>query len=262
MKILQLNKNNSDLHQRVNQINNILTQHKPQLLILNELNLHYRDKITPNLFPKYKLIVDNLRELDGQARTGILIHRDVNYTRRKDLETGGTSTIWVHITSRGNPPLLVQACYRQFQRQNTPDTKSIQHQKARWKSILDKWEVALEEGIEILTMGDLNLDKNSWDKRPEDRNPYENAKQPLIDQLHDRILSKGMYVINNQPTWNLDNPSQKSSILDLILTNRKDRIIDHDTIFPTFSDHAMMCVRRQVSKNQPKTKYMFTRNYG
>ena len=261
MTILQLNKGNSDLFSRVPHINEILTKYKPQLLILNELNLHCRDTVTPKLFPQYKLVVDNLRELDGVGRTGILVHNTLNYKRRTELETKGTSTIWLEISIKGQKAILIQALYRQFQRQNTPNTLSMNHQKTRWNHNIEKWEMAIEEGLEIITMGDHNLDKKSWDKNPQDMNPYENAKNPMVTQLKEKILSKGMFVVNDQPTWNLENPSTEPSTLDLILANRKDKILNHETIFPTFSDHAMLLLRRKSPNFQPKTSYMYNRNY-
>ena len=155
MVILQLNKGNSDLNSKVQEINNLLVQYKPHILILNELNLDHRDKVTPKMFPQYTLEVDNLREVDGLARTGILIHKTINFKRRHDLETSGISTVWIQTTNRGHKPLLLQAIYRQFRRIRTPHSNTTAKQKIRWTKICDKWEQALEEDIEQMTLGDL-----------------------------------------------------------------------------------------------------------
>ena len=133
LKILQLNKRDADLHNRIPHINEILNEHKPNLMIINELNLHSKDLITKNQFPNYTLITDDLGITDQQARTGILIEKSMRYKRRKDLENHGTSTIWIQINKQGAKPLLIQAIYRQFQRLNIVNTKSIYHQKQRWE---------------------------------------------------------------------------------------------------------------------------------
>ena len=63
-KILQLNKNNSDIHIRIPHINAILLSHKPQLFILNELNCSIYDKLSPTSFPSYSLEINNLYKLN------------------------------------------------------------------------------------------------------------------------------------------------------------------------------------------------------
>ena len=90
LKILQLNKGNSELHNRTDQLNEILYEHKPHIFIICELNLELNDIITRKLFPNYVLEVGNLEICDQKYWTGMLIRRDIHYKRCWDLESQGT----------------------------------------------------------------------------------------------------------------------------------------------------------------------------
>ena len=55
----------------------------------------------------------------------MLIKENINFKRRTDLETKGTSTIWIQLVSQGQKPILVQGLYRQFKRLTPDDTSSM-----------------------------------------------------------------------------------------------------------------------------------------
>ena len=110
--ILQVNKGPSDLASRTDQLNDLIEKYKPQILAINELNSTSTDTVTRNQFMNYTLETDNLDIIDEMSRTGILIHKDIKYKRRKDLETMGISSVWIELSHPGRKPLLVQALYR------------------------------------------------------------------------------------------------------------------------------------------------------
>ena len=124
-------------------------------MILNELNLKSTDQVTRHQFPNYILETDDLDIVDQIARTGVLIHVDLQYKRRRDLETMGTSVVWIQISTPGKKSILLQSIYRQFQRLGRPGTISPSSQQARWSKIVDKWVIASAEDREIISMGDL-----------------------------------------------------------------------------------------------------------
>ena len=233
---MQLNKRDAWLHNRSEQINNLISVHKPHLFVINELNLHPEDTVTCNAFPQYRLLTDNLAITDQYSRTGILIHESINYKRRPDLECQGISTIWIQTSHPGRKPILIQACYRQFQRIGVEGSLSIQEQRKRWGLLLAKWEIAAREEKEIITLGDMNLNKFSWNLHNTEKNQYEKLQTPMVKMLHDKILTQGFTVLNSQQTKEKNTPLEKSSCLDLIITNRKDKIVSHQTIGPTFSE--------------------------
>ena len=116
--------------------------------------------------------------------------------------------------------------------------------------------MAAQENKELITLGDFNLNKFSWELHPSEMNEYETAQSPLVKSLHDKILSKGFTVINSAQTKEKISPQDKTSCLDLIITNRKDKILMHDTISPTFSDHFLIIMKRQSKPIQVPKQFM------
>ena len=92
-----INKGNSELVSRVPHINEILSTHKPSILVINELNLHHLDNVTKNLFPGYKLLQDSLSKNQIKSRTGMLVDKNLKFTRRNDLESPDIATIWIQL---------------------------------------------------------------------------------------------------------------------------------------------------------------------
>ena len=74
------------------------------------------DSTSRNQFDNYRMETDSLDITDQTSRTGMLVHNNVHYRRRRDLESIGTSTIWIQLCYPGRKPVLLQALYRQFQR--------------------------------------------------------------------------------------------------------------------------------------------------
>ena len=261
LTFMLINKANSDLHSRIPEINSILSQHKPSFLVINELNLHHNDKISSKLFPGYTLVQDNLHLTNIKSRTGILVDKNIKFSRRKDLESQEISTVWLQLKQPNKKVLLIQGLYRQFNLLGNETQGTPHHQQARWKRVLDNWEKALDEGVEIITLGDCNLDKYQWDKPATALNPYQTSQRPMVTELHQRILSRGVMVLNNLPTRNYDSFTQPESCLDLLFSNRQNKIISHETITPTFSDHALLKLTRRTKELKHHKTFISTRTY-
>ena len=69
IKIIQRNKQDADLFNQIPHINSLLDKYQPQIMIINELNLHRQDNISRHMFPNYKLLTDKLGETDFHYRT-------------------------------------------------------------------------------------------------------------------------------------------------------------------------------------------------
>ena len=100
LKIMSINKGNSKIHNRIDQLNDMINQHKPDIFIINELNVYKSDQITKFQFPGYYLETDNLKLTDTRSRTGVLVKENLTYKRRKDLESNGNSTIWIQVKTK------------------------------------------------------------------------------------------------------------------------------------------------------------------
>ena len=124
----------------------------------------------------------------------------------------------------------------------------------RWKEILTKWEKALSENREVLTMGDINVDSISWEIKWDEMPPYEKQKQQLYKELKDRILSTGTVKINTEYTHVDIQPGGRSTCLDHIYTTNPEKVNSHQTLHNTFSDHSLIELNKKCKKPQKLSK--------
>ena len=199
---------------------------------------------------------DNLDKTDGWSRSASLIKQNIKYKRRKYLETQGLATTWIQVGLAGSKNFLIQALYRQFRRQGTPGSNSINSQTARWKQLIEKWETALDENREIITLGDTNLDSIMWEK-PWDLIPqYDKNKMDMYYLLRDKILLTGTRKINSEYT-RIDHQTQgRKSCLDQIFTNRPEKVNNFTTHHSTFSNHSMVEININVKKKINTKKFI------
>ena len=261
LKIIQVNKGNSSLYNRIDQINDLITTHKPHIVIINELNSVNGDFTSRNQFPEYRMETDTLDITDKCSRTGILLHRDIHYRRQRDLEGVGLSTIWLQLTHPGRKPILLQALYRQFQRLGHPGTITPSSQHSRWTRIIDNWEKANSKGHEVISMGDTNLNSLRWDIQANNMNSYDRIKSPMIRDLQTRILDQGTQLLNSSPTRNNDHSDAMESCIDHIFTNRAAKITSFETGIPAFSDHTVQKLTRSTKGMKTSPKYLRFRSY-
>ena len=259
-KFLLLNKRDSNIKSKIDQINMILLKHKPQFMTINELQLQKYDSISPFQFNGYRMEHDNLDMEDGWSRTAILIKDSIKYKRRKDLELKGISTVWIQVGIPGTKSFLVQSLYRQFQRPGKKGTKSISSQLERWKSIINKWEKATEENREIITLGDTNLDSKTWNLNWNQLGPYDRQKHSMSELLKDKILSQGTDQVNTDFTRIENQPDGRKSCLDQIFTTNPEKMNSHRTHLSTCSDHAMIEYNKKAKNIKIEKKYIKIRS--
>ena len=259
-KFILLNKKDADIRLRIDQINHILTTHKPHFMILNEFQKHKYDQTSKNQFPGYKVEHDKLDILDGWARTAILIQNNLSYKRRHDLESPGISTVWLQIGTPGTKQFLLQGAYRQFQRFGMKGSISHPQQKARWNQLISNWEKATLEDREILTFGDMNLDSLVWDQPPGSQSSYDKQRQPLCQILKEKILSNGTTKINHEYTRHDNPPTGRKSCIDHAYSTHPEKINNIWTEHSTFSDHSMVVVCKRIKKMKITKKYLKIRS--
>ena len=260
IKILCLNKKDADLKHRIDHINFLLDKHKPHFLGLNELQKHKHDTVSPYQFPGYRLEFDNLDKTDGWSRTGILVKNNIKYKRRRDLESEGTSTVWLQVGCTGRKHFLLQCLYRQFQRPGRIASKSQQSQNNRWDTILEKWSLASNEDREIISIGDFNMDSISWDKPWNETPEYEKHKQTFYNKLKEKILMTGTFKLNTEHTRVDHQPGGRATCLDHIYTTNPERISSHHTHQSTFSDHALLELNKKCKKFQNTKNFIKIRS--
>ena len=257
--VMNLNKGDALLQNRIVQINNIISKYRPDIFSINELNLEKYDDTTPKQFPQYKLECDDLRKTDLMARTGLLIHTNTKYSRRRDLETRGAAVVWIQISQRGKKIVLIQSIYRQFQMLSKPGTGTPQQQYQRWKSIVDKWSQASKEKKEIITLGNLNLNYLAWDLNPPQMAANDRSQLKMVDYLKAQIMTQGHSVTNTKPTRNVGSLTERETCIYFIITNRIDLRNNHENIYPTFSDHSLLIYRKKEKTSKNVRHFIRTR---
>ena len=255
--IININKGDSDLPNRVPHIQDLLDKYKPAIMSINELNYDIKDSNTPHSFHGYNFEFDNLAKTDQRARTGFLIHQGLQYKRRKYLEEKGILTVWLQISQQGkNKSFLVQSVYRQLQRLGRPGSHTPVKQYQRWERIIDKWQQAIQENRELITVGDLNLNQLAWDLHPTQMTSREQSQNKMVLLLKEKILSQGFAVLNNLFTRNVGSRTEKESCLDYLITNRQEVVANHRSIYPIFSDHSLLEMSRNSDHTYDNSKLM------
>ena len=80
----------------------------------------------------------------------------------------------------------------------------------------------------------------------------------MVKLLKENILDKGHKVLNQKATRNLKYMVERESCLDYLITNRVDRIINFESIYPSFSDHSLLVLRRRTRPMKSTRQYIRT----
>ena len=201
---------------------------------------------------------------DQTSRTGVLIHKNLHYKRRRDLERPGLSTVWIQLRYPGRKPVFIQALYRQHQRLGREGTKAISSQQKRCSQLLDIWEQVSKDNVEIITMGDFNLNGLTFETPEDKKTGQDKTQAKMTRMLKDKILNNGFTLIGNQPTRTKDRPDSRPAALDLIMTNRRDKVESFEIGLSSFSDHLVQTLTRRTKKivvTQSRIKIRSFKNY-
>ena len=126
--------------------------------------------------------------------------------------------------------------------------------------IIDKWDQALNENKELITLGDLNIDILSWDLPNNEMDPYNTSKKKMANLLKEKIIQKGSKILNSKPTRHEENPQKKPTCLDLMISNKPEKIT-YQNSEPGFSDHFIQILKRKMNEIKKQPKILKIRTY-
>ena len=256
INIIQLNKANGNFSNRVIQIDDAIQEYKADVIIVNEANLARDDYISQYRFNDFVMEKDNLAEKAGVHRTIVLVRNSINYKRCKNLESESNSVIWLKITIDSKDKFYLQATYRQWKVLKQKESDSIFNQLKRWEKQISKWKEANMIG-EVITVGDMNLNVLDWDKDEKDRSNHDKSLNSLTNLLRKEITEIDTVLINEVPTWNIDN---NPKLLDHIYSNKPQKIINVESNSNTFSDHTIQVFKRIAKQMIAGPKYKTSRD--
>ena len=160
------------------------------------------------------------------------------------MEDNAISAIWLEIGLPRQRKIPHCQAYREWQYlgQSNGLSGSIAAQLQRWELFLEKWELALMEGKEVVVMMDANIDFLKWtrDDLPPTDSTYK--LRPLIQKLFNQIIPHGVsqLVRTATRTW----PGQNDSGLDHVYSNRPEKLSEVQSEYIGGSDHKLLRVVR------------------
>ena len=260
------NKGNSHLFRKMQDIQTLVSSHKPHIFGLAEANVLNNHDQTEIQIPNYTLhLASSLSGPEvgglGVSRVAVYTHSSITVRRRNDLEDGNLQLVCLEAGLPRMKKSIYMVGYRQWQLPGDRASSSVTAQGERWSRILTNWETALSEGKEVITVMDANLDAITWrnelHKIP--RHSTSITHSTLIDDLHDRILPSGVEMMTPlQPTWAR---GDQRSCLDHVYTTAPGKLSPVSIIWTGMSDHALLKFNRYTKTVQNRVAYVRKRTF-
>ena len=160
------NKGNSYMQRKLDDIKTLVSEHKPHIFGLAEANVLPGHDQSELQIPDYSLhLASSLSDPSpSPARVAVYTHKSITVKRRPDLEEEGIQLVSLEAGQPGKKKSLYLVAYRQWQLPGQQDRSSgtVAAQAERWDRLLGRWEAALMEGKEVITVMDTNLDALTW----------------------------------------------------------------------------------------------------
>ena len=226
IKLIAWNKGSSYLQNKHHEIENIIAAEKPHILGLSEANLKKDTDLSLVQHAEYTLhsapTIEN-PQLDI-ARMVVYTHSSLVVKRRHDLEDQSLSAVWLELGMPRQKKIIVGNIYREWQymgQASSNSSGSIADQLQRWLVFIEMWEKVLNEGKEVMVLGDINLDFLKWNKGNLPANDSSIRLKQLNELVFNRIFPHGVKQLVTTPT-RLSAVGSPSG-LDHIYTNRSDK---------------------------------------
>ena len=237
LRLCHWNKSSAKMSNRLSEIKNIISQHRPHMLGISEANISTSQDLSLFNIADYKIHVGPA-SVTGLIRIAVYVHKDIKVKLRPDLMSPNLSSIWFETSFKRSKKILVNKMYREWQQLGVSDSLSIPEQLSRWQEHISMWESALNSGLEVVSLGDYNINHCNWMDKNISRSNQTYKLQSLIDELFVRILPLGVSQLVTGPTCHF--PGQKSTGLDHIYTNTPEKIINVQKFFCGGSDHMLI----------------------
>ena len=260
LKICHWNAGSSHLINKINEIENVMASYKPHAFGISETSFH-QGQVPPTIDDYKVYFADTLKNPDlSVSRVSVFVHKDIQAKLRPDLMSSKFSSVWLELGHQHQRKVLLCNLYREWQYLNQSDdvSKSIPAQYERWSGFIDQWEMALNEGKEVLVVGDVNLDFLKFDNSLTS-NIQVYRLQNFAQLIFDRIYSQGVVQCIKEPThfW----PGQEPSCIDHMYTNHPEKLSHPRVIANGGSDHKLILCTRYTKQIVSKPRMICKRSY-
>ena len=264
MKIAHFNKGSGYLVSKKHEIENLVSGLHPHVLGISEANLMKNQDYDDVQISDYVLhkcpTIDN-PELK-YSRIVVYTHKSLVCKPRPDLMNENCSAIWLQVGLPNQKQIIIGQFYREWQLLGQQDrsSNSVQAQLNRWVLFLSQWENALNSGLEVLVLGDMNINHLDWYLPIGQQSSQTTRLRPLIDELFSRIFPHSVSQCVTVATRFMQ--GQQPTGLDHLYTNRPDKLSAVQTQFCGGSDHKMISATRYSKAFKKSARYIQKRCYG
>ena len=196
IRIGHWNKGPGHLRTKMPEIKNIINDIHPHLLGISEANLSVNHDKNLSKIEEYTLHTCPTLEnpVLQSSRVVVYTHKSLVTKVRRDLMCDSYSSIWLEVGLPRHKKFLVCQTYREWQLMNQNDQSSltVPEQLTRWNIFLDQWVRALDSGLEVHVLGDLNINHCNWTDTTLPASNQTSKLRPLIQALFTFILPHGV----------------------------------------------------------------------
>ena len=255
IKIIAWNKGSLQLISKIAEIKEIIKEKKPDVLIVNELQLDNNDDYNIINIQGYNFECDSLLITNGIARTGLWIKDIFNYSRLKNQECEGESIVGIRIGFPKKRKFNIFGYYRQWSR--------IYNYKNKEKLSFKQMEICLRNqlqkinevsNIETIIMGDLNIDFRILNKNETERNNYEKNFSVMLKNIQSDLISNNFLQLVKENTHGV-------KILDHIYSNDINKVHNSSVQVDTSSDHNFIVLEKKMNVTQVEERFVLSRKW-
>merc|ERR1712055_1202052 len=147
-----------------------------------------------------------------------------------------------------------------LQAQPVKKTKSSTNQKFKaLQNQLEKIKEVLLTNKEVILIGDINLDMMAINLPENVKTQTQKSQNPLMALVKCNLTDNGMKLTNKEPTFFRQNGIYKSQ-LDIIMTNKINKISEIIQVNGTLSDHDVIGVIRKMKITNVEEIFYFSRD--
>ena len=232
LKILHWNLGAKLWKNKLEEIELLLEQYKPDICLISEANLwdgldnHEREIVG------HKLILPNTMATLGHARLVMVVRQEIHVKKLDEFMDNENPSIWVRVGGTTKKSIVIGGLYREHQQlgQNLGDATWMEKkvmQEERWMKMIRQWQKAGNNG-KCIVIGDLNLDFRKW-------HYPEQLQADMVSMVQDGIETMGFVQLITGITrsWS----QQRDSTLDHIWSNCNERTLNFFNDTRGMSDH-------------------------
>ena len=255
IKLAHWNAGSAHLHNKLDDLMDVVSDLHPHVLGVSEANFRREHSLDDVQIPEYDLVLSKTVKND-QLRVSRVVcykHQSMVGKVREDLMDDNFSSIWLELGLPRKRRFLVCQLYREWQylEQSDNSSRNVPAQLLRWSIFLNQWERALDSGKEVIVMGDFNLDYFKFSNSGQ--------LQPLVDKLVEQIYPHGVQQVVQGPTHSW--PGKTDSCIDLIYTNRPEKVGKAQAQIRGSSDHRLVLVSKHSKSVGESIRYVRKRSY-